>query len=175
MAIRILVNSVLAGSLKYCQTLTLVSLRSRSKIIFGFFLIHFLVNKLWSFWHLDANRLAGAALIAPVINYWWPGFPSNLSTEAYYQQFPQDQWALRVAHYSPWLVYWWNTQKLFPSSSAIAGSSKLSPQDLEILSKLGNRPSQRVLKASQFTSLSRRGMDANANSCYPMFILYTSG
>ncbi|XP_057477047.1 uncharacterized protein LOC130764748 isoform X2 [Actinidia eriantha] len=46
-------------------------------------------------------RLAGATLIALVVNYWLPGFPANLSKEAYYKQFPQDQWALRVAHYAP--------------------------------------------------------------------------
>ncbi|KAE8718959.1 germin-like protein subfamily 3 member 2-like [Hibiscus syriacus] len=66
-----------------------------------------------------------AALLAPVINYWWPGFPSNLSTEAYYQQLPNDQWALRVSHYAPWLTYWWNTQKWFPGSSAITHSADI--------------------------------------------------
>ena len=54
----------------------------------------------------SAGRLAGVALITPVINYWWPGFPANLSTEGYYWQPPQDQWALRVARYAPWLTYW---------------------------------------------------------------------
>lgn len=39
----------------------------------------------------DVSRIAGATLLAPVINYWWPGFPANLSTEAYYQQLPQDR------------------------------------------------------------------------------------
>ncbi|KAG9160873.1 hypothetical protein Leryth_008677 [Lithospermum erythrorhizon] len=81
------------------------------------------------------HRLAGAALIAPVVNYWWPSFPSNLSVEAYNQQFMQDQWALRVAHYAPWLVHWWNSQKWFPSSSVIAGRLKLSKQDIEIASQ----------------------------------------
>ncbi|CAN1231721.1 hypothetical protein LINPERPRIM_LOCUS3468 [Linum perenne] len=66
------------------------------------------------------HRLAGAALVAPVINYWWKSFPSNLSTEAYNNQLPQDQWALRIAHHAPWLIYWWNTQKIFPSSAVIA-------------------------------------------------------
>ncbi|KAF8042896.1 hypothetical protein BT93_A1276 [Corymbia citriodora subsp. variegata] len=65
------------------------------------------------------HRLAGAVLLAPVINYWWPGFPANLSNEAYYQLFRQDQWTLRVAHYTPWLTYWWNTQKWFPASTFI--------------------------------------------------------
>lgn len=82
------------------------------------------------------NRLAGAALLAPVVNYWWPGFPSNVSQEAYKQQLTADQWALRVAHHMPWLTYWWNTQKLFPSSSVIAQNpALLSKPDLELIMK----------------------------------------
>ena len=93
----------------------------------------------------NTNRLAGAGLLAPVVNYWWSGFPGNLSSEAYNQQFRQDQWALRVAHYIPWLTYWWNTQKLFPSSS-VAGHSTdaLSPQDQELVPKLIRRISHMV-------------------------------
>ncbi|KAF9618616.1 hypothetical protein IFM89_002311 [Coptis chinensis] len=65
-------------------------------------------------------RLLGATLLTPVVNYWWPGFPANLTTEVYNQHFTQDQWTLRVAHYLPWLTYWWNTQKWFPASSVAA-------------------------------------------------------
>ncbi|CAN1844170.1 hypothetical protein LINPERHAP1_LOCUS37355 [Linum perenne] len=74
------------------------------------------------------HRLAGAALVAPVINYWWKSFPTNLSTEAYNNQLPQDQWALRIAHHAPWLVYWWNTQKIFPSSAVIARRPETATQ-----------------------------------------------
>lgn len=82
------------------------------------------------------HRLAGAGLLAPVVNYWWPGFPANLSKEAYYQQLPQDQWAVRVAHYIPWLTYWWNTQKWFPPSAVIAYRMDIfSRQDVEVLYK----------------------------------------
>lgn len=95
------------------------------------------------------HRLAGATLVSPVINYWWPGFPANLSTEAYYQQYPQDQWALRVAHYLPWLNHWWNTQKWFPSSSVIARKAKLSGQDLEIASKILARRSNKEYVTQQ--------------------------
>lgn len=50
--------------------------------------------------------------------------------------FKPDQWALRVAHHLPWLHYWWNTQKWFPSSSLISGSLDMfSPPDMEIVSK----------------------------------------
>ncbi|RVW36988.1 hypothetical protein CK203_099634 [Vitis vinifera] len=97
----------------------------------------------------DSGRLAGATLIAPVINYWWPGFPANLSKEAYYHQFPQDQWALRVAHYTPWLTYWWNTQKLFPASSVIGGRPQLSRKDMEIIQQMAARPRHLMLQASQ--------------------------
>ncbi|XP_047174903.1 uncharacterized protein LOC124842458 [Vigna umbellata] len=82
------------------------------------------------------HRLAGAVLIAPVLNYWWTGLPRNLTNEVFYRQKLQDQWTLRVAHYIPWLTYWWNTQTWFPSSSLIADSlDLLSLQDKELLPK----------------------------------------
>ncbi|OMO82187.1 hypothetical protein CCACVL1_12041 [Corchorus capsularis] len=83
------------------------------------------------------HRIAGASLLTPVVNHWWSGLPTNLSKEAYQQQFIQDQWTLRVAHYAPWLTYWWNTQKWFPSSSVIAHSIDiLSSQDKDLLPKI---------------------------------------
>ncbi|KAM5550659.1 hypothetical protein ABKV19_027150 [Rosa sericea] len=93
---------------------------------------------IWSCLQYIPHRLAGATLYAPVVNYWWPGFPANLSTDAYYKQPLGDQWALRVAHHIPWLTYWWNTQKLFPSSSVvIVGKPDIfSSQDLEIIRKM---------------------------------------
>ncbi|GKV38953.1 hypothetical protein SLEP1_g46800 [Rubroshorea leprosula] len=92
---------------------------------------------IWSCLKYIPHRLAGATLLAPVINYWWPGFPANLSKEAYYEQLPRDQWTLRVGHYAPWLTYWWNTQKWFPASSVIAHSTDvLSHHDIELLPKL---------------------------------------
>ncbi|XP_027365875.1 uncharacterized protein LOC113872486 isoform X2 [Abrus precatorius] len=96
----------------------------------------------WNCLKYIPHRLAGAVLLAPVINYWWPGLPTNLTTEAYYQNKLQDQWALRVAHYLPWLTYWWNTQKWFPAASVIARSPDiLSHQDKELVPKMSNRNS----------------------------------
>jgi hypothetical protein len=49
----------------------------------------------------------------------------------------EDQWALRVAHYTPWLTYWWNTQRWFPICSAISRSlHNFVKQDKELLTKL---------------------------------------
>lgn len=95
---------------------------------------------------LNGDRLAGATLLAPVVNYWWPSFPSDLAREAYNLQPVQDQWALRVAHHAPWLVYWWNTQKLFPGSSVASGRPNHTAPDLQIIPKLAaTRLAHRVL------------------------------
>lgn len=84
-------------------------------------------------------------LIAPAVNYWWAGLPANLTREAYYQQKPQDQWALRVSHYIPWLTYWWNTQRWFPASSMIARSLDVfSRPDKELIPKILDRKSYMV-------------------------------
>ncbi|KAF5737457.1 hypothetical protein HS088_TW13G00338 [Tripterygium wilfordii] len=84
--------------------------------------------------------LAGVTLLTPVINYWWPGFPANLSKEAYNQKLPQDQWTLRVAHYASWLIDWWMTQKLFPSSSVASHKIEiLSAQDKEIAARISQQ------------------------------------
>ncbi|PWA67572.1 alpha/Beta hydrolase fold protein [Artemisia annua] len=91
----------------------------------------------WSCLKYIPHRLAGAILIAPGINFWWPNLPSNLTNEAFSRQVNQDQWAYRVAHYVPWLSYWWNSQKWFPSFSIIDGSTAiLCPSDMQALLKL---------------------------------------
>ncbi|KAK4743314.1 hypothetical protein SAY87_001315 [Trapa incisa] len=84
------------------------------------------------------HRLAGVAMLAPVVNHWWSGIPSDLASLVYKQLLLQDQWALRVGHYAPtWFTYWWNTQKWFPSSAAIVRHpDTLSPSDKEILAKI---------------------------------------
>ncbi|KAI3995123.1 hypothetical protein MKX01_031925 [Papaver californicum] len=91
------------------------------------------------------HRLAGAALVAPVINYWWPGFPANFSNEACEKQLLQDQWTLRVCHYASFLTY------------CVAAKSRaiLSAQDREILSKISKVDMAPVTQQGQFESLHR--------------------
>ncbi|KAF6147783.1 hypothetical protein GIB67_006756 [Kingdonia uniflora] len=110
----------------------------------------------WGILKYIPHRLAGAALIAPVANYWWPGFPANLSKDAYSQQFPQDQWAVGVSHYAPWLTYWWNTQKWFPFSSVVAHNVDIfSPSDLKLLAKFEGRTSyvEQIRQQGEYNSL----------------------
>ncbi|KAL8166158.1 hypothetical protein V2J09_007657 [Rumex salicifolius] len=63
------------------------------------------------------HRLAGAGLVVPVINYWWPSFPAELSNQCYKKLLKRDQWKLWISHNTPWLIHWWLTQKMFPSST----------------------------------------------------------
>uniref|UniRef100_A0A7N2LF93 AB hydrolase-1 domain-containing protein n=1 Tax=Quercus lobata TaxID=97700 RepID=A0A7N2LF93_QUELO len=108
--------------------------------------------------HSAKKKLAGVALLAPIINYWWHGLPPKLSTEAYYKQLPLDQWTVRVVHYIPWLTYLWNTQKWFPALSAVPGNPDIfSPHDLEIMSeKIGTQINKaHVFQQEEFESVHR--------------------
>ncbi|XP_072958637.1 uncharacterized protein [Typha angustifolia] len=112
----------------------------------------------WSCLKYIPHRLAGVALLAPVANFWWSGFPANISKEAYGLQLPQDQWAVRVAHYAPWLTYWWNSQTLFPASSVIARRFDIfSAEDQKILPKMAARAPfmAQVTQQGNFESLHR--------------------
>ncbi|KAF5473842.1 hypothetical protein F2P56_005797 [Juglans regia] len=112
----------------------------------------------WSCLKYIPHRLAGVGLLTPVINYWWPGFPANLSSEVYNQQLQRDQWALRVAHHAPWLTYWWETQKWFPTLSVAALSPDiLSHQDRELMSKRSDRENYvaQVRQQGEYESLHR--------------------
>eukprot|EP00262_Sarcandra_glabra_P013707 TRINITY_DN3869_c0_g1_i2.p1 TRINITY_DN3869_c0_g1~~TRINITY_DN3869_c0_g1_i2.p1 ORF type:complete len:350 (+),score=43.84 TRINITY_DN3869_c0_g1_i2:53-1102(+) len=92
---------------------------------------------IWSCLKYIPHRLAGASLIVPVVNYWWPSFPTDLSRAAYRKQLVQDQWTLRIAHYTRPLFYWWMTQKWFPSSSVVERNPEIfSRGDKEIIQKI---------------------------------------
>ncbi|KAF9599027.1 hypothetical protein IFM89_033372 [Coptis chinensis] len=114
---------------------------------------------IWTCLKYIPHRLAGATLIAPAINYWWPRLPANLSKEAFSQLLLQDQWTLRVAHNVPWLTYWWNTQKWFPSLSLIANNKPevYSSADLELVPHLIARRTyvEQVRQQGEFESLHR--------------------
>lgn len=63
------------------------------------------------------HRLAGAALIVPVINYKWRTLPADLIKDDYRKNLSRlILWLLRHA---PGLMHWWLTQKLFPSSKIL--------------------------------------------------------
>ncbi|KAG5515772.1 hypothetical protein RHGRI_036728 [Rhododendron griersonianum] len=103
------------------------------------------------------RRLAGAALIVPAINFWWPSFPSELCESEYKKQPKKDQWKLRIAHYVPGLLYWWMTLKWFPSCSIMARDPIIfNKRDFEILKKMLQVPNpneHKIRQQGEFESL----------------------
>ncbi|KAL8094271.1 uncharacterized protein LOC141692292 [Apium graveolens] len=106
----------------------------------------------WSCLKYIPHRLSGAALVVPVANFWWPSVPTSLSKETLSSIPMGDRWALRVAHYTPWLFNWWLTQKWFPSFSILEPNSPLfSNSDVEIFKKL-----MKIVSSLQVTNLKTR-------------------
>ncbi|KAG9159680.1 hypothetical protein Leryth_017390 [Lithospermum erythrorhizon] len=79
------------------------------------------------------HRLEGAILIAPGVNFWWPQLPSSLVEEAFHQQSSWSLWNCLIAHYSPWLMYWWNTQNYFEPKMSKYRLTELDPDEENLL------------------------------------------
>ena len=84
-------------------------------------------------------RLAGVAMIAPVINYLWPSFPESLIKEDYRRKL--IKWSMWFANYFPRLLYWWVTQKWLPSNSVIEKNPAFfNKRDIDILETIPGFP-----------------------------------
>ncbi|OMO89176.1 hypothetical protein COLO4_19891 [Corchorus olitorius] len=81
--------------------------------------IYFLLYDRAGYGESDPNlkRLAGVAMVVPVINYQWPSFPNSLIREDYRRTIVKL--AYWIAKYTPGLLHWWVTQKWFPSPSSM--------------------------------------------------------
>ncbi|KAK6926584.1 Alpha/beta hydrolase fold-1, partial [Dillenia turbinata] len=77
-------------------------------------------------------RLAGVALIVPVINYYWPSLPEEVIREDYRRRLVQ--YAYWISSYAPGLFYWWLTQNWFPSSAVLEKNPFFfSDRDINVL------------------------------------------
>ena len=94
-------------------------------------------SEIFVFLYSSLCRLSGAALVVPFVHYWWPCVPAKLSSETFGNLPLAYRWTFRVAHYAPWLMYGWMTQKLFPSLSILSGNDAIfNEKDLELLQAL---------------------------------------
>ncbi|CAL5352606.1 unnamed protein product [Camellia sinensis] len=99
----------------------------------------------WSCLKRIPNRLAGVAMVVPMINYNWPSLPIDLTKGDYRKSLLR--WSLRVAHYTPGLLHWWLTQKMFRSSAVLdRNPAFFCPKDLEVLK---NTPGYQLLCKNQ--------------------------
>ncbi|CAD6244443.1 unnamed protein product [Miscanthus lutarioriparius] len=112
---------------------------------------------MWSCLKYIPHRLSGVAILGPVGNFWWSGFPANVTLDAWNVQVAQDKWAVGVAHHAPWLTYWWNAQKLFPASSVIAfNPAIMSRADMALIPAFAYRThTHQVRQQGEYESLHR--------------------
>ena len=85
---------------------------------------------------LGRCRLAGVALAAPAVNYWWP-LPANVSRTAYGKLDVRDRRTFWIAHHAPSLLHAWLAQKWFRVSPIVRGErDAFTDKDWEILTEL---------------------------------------
>ncbi|PWZ30508.1 hypothetical protein Zm00014a_039087 [Zea mays] len=90
----------------------------------------------WSCLKYIPNRLAGVALAAPAVNYWWP-LPANVSRAAYGRLHARDRRTFWIAHHAPALLHAWLAQKWFRVSPIVrAERDAFTAKDWEILTAL---------------------------------------
>ncbi|KAG8054676.1 hypothetical protein GUJ93_ZPchr0001g31290 [Zizania palustris] len=90
----------------------------------------------WSCLNYIPHRLAGAALVVPAVNYWWP-MPADVSESAYSKLHAADRRTFWIAHHMPWLFYAWFKQKLFRIAPVMQGQPEaFTEQDWEILTAI---------------------------------------
>jgi pimeloyl-ACP methyl ester carboxylesterase len=105
----------------------------------------------WGLLKYKPERLAGVAFSAPMVNYWWPGFPKSEMTKAWGTQRTGDKMSFRVAHHLPGFTYWYNmVQKRLPRTvlESEDESSAFNEKDQEYIEKLPTIVSPEVLTDS---------------------------
>jgi len=90
----------------------------------------------WSCLHYIPHRLAGASLVVPAVNYWWP-LPDDVRRSAYGKLDARDRTTFWIAHHAPSLLCAWLTQTWLPTSPIVRGErGAFTAKDWEILTEL---------------------------------------
>lgn len=106
------------------------------------------------------HRLAGVAIVVPVINYWWPSLPSELSSKAYRKLSLLEQWRYRFIHYAPkfaWSLHRWLS---FPNLGSVLKDNPkaFNENDLAVLKVLSQLPApdkNKIALQGEYESLYR--------------------
>ena len=84
-------------------------------------------------------RLAGTALIVPLVNYQWPSLPFSLIKEDYRRKILKL--GLWLSTYTPGLLHWWVSQNWIPSTSVLEKNPIFfNERDIDILKTIPGFP-----------------------------------
>uniref|UniRef100_A0A0D9V812 AB hydrolase-1 domain-containing protein n=1 Tax=Leersia perrieri TaxID=77586 RepID=A0A0D9V812_9ORYZ len=126
----------------------------------------------WSCLHYIPHRIAGAALVVPAVNYWWP-MPANVSESAYSKLDVGDQRTFWIAHHMPWLFYAWFKQKWFRISPIVQGKREaFTEKDWEILTDQMLREKERETEQVDRDKATQQGVYHSL--CRDAMILFCS-
>ncbi|CAL8161938.1 unnamed protein product [Prunus armeniaca] len=110
----------------------------------------------WSCIKYIPHRLAGVALVVPVVNYRWHSLPDHLIKDDYRRKL--IKWGLFFAEFAPGLLRWWVTQKWLPSTSVLERNPVFfNSRDIEVLKTIPGFPMLSQVTISS-VSISVRGM-----------------
>ncbi|CAO2840125.1 unnamed protein product [Amaranthus hypochondriacus] len=88
----------------------------------------------WSCLQYIPHRLQGVALVAAVVNYRWPSLPNSVVKDDFRKGLVK--FALFVVKHLPGLLYWWMTQKCFPSTNVMEKNPVFfNERDMEVLKR----------------------------------------
>ncbi|CAI9105617.1 OLC1v1004584C1 [Oldenlandia corymbosa var. corymbosa] len=117
----------------------------------------------WSCLKRLPHRLAGAALIVPMINYKWRTLPKDLVKDDYRKNL--SKWIIWLCRHTPGLLHWWLTQKVFPSANVLdKNPAFFNSKDLE---SLGNTPGYQLFTQNGFQQ--RQVFDSIRRDCIVAF------
>ncbi|KAK4780149.1 hypothetical protein SAY87_016255 [Trapa incisa] len=86
----------------------------------------------WGCLRYIPHRLAGVALVVPIVNYWWPSLPKSLTKLDFRKKL--IYWTLQIASHAPSLLHWWVTKKCLPSNSVVERDPTFfNEHDMEVL------------------------------------------
>ncbi|CAO2824770.1 unnamed protein product [Amaranthus hypochondriacus] len=97
------------------------------------------------------HRLAGVAFVVPVVNYWWPSLPSELSSKVFNKLPLMERWRLRLIHYAPKFAWLLQQRLPLPTIDLILKENPkiFNKSDLAIMKLLSELPSSDKGKVEQ--------------------------
>ncbi|KAJ1286308.1 hypothetical protein BS78_03G343700 [Paspalum vaginatum] len=112
----------------------------------------------WGLLNYIPHRLAGAALVVPAVNYWWP-LPADVSRSAYGKLDVRDRRTFWIAHHAPSLFYAWITQRWFRVSPIVRYErDAFTVKDWEILTELHRKKRESGQVAPALSKATQQGI-----------------
>ncbi|GAB4824708.1 hypothetical protein Ancab_007573 [Ancistrocladus abbreviatus] len=106
------------------------------------------------------HRVAGLALVVPVVNFWWPSLQSELASTAFKELGAIERWRLRIIHHAPklaWVLRHWLRAETI-NTILEKNPKAFNKSDVEIMKLLSSLPApdeHKIRQQGEYESLHR--------------------